>query len=239
MTALRRLALFLLALAVLLIAFAPLRFALDRIDADRRGLAAAEVEGTIWSGRLLDASYRGVRLGDVQARLRALPLLLGRSQLVLETLNGPGRAVLISGAGRSGLTDVTATLPFALTRGPVPLRGELRLEDVNVLFRDGDCQTASGRVVSDLLTRNAEFLQWQGPELSAQIACRGRSVLIPFRGARDGTEVNAILTFEADGRYRLESRVITPDLTLGAALALAGFERRPEGLTRVDAGRLG
>jgi general secretion pathway protein N len=238
-TALRRAALFLVALAVLLVAFAPLRLALDRAKVAERGLSAAGVQGTVWSGRLSAASFRGVRLGDLAVRLRLAPLLLGRTQLVLETLERPGRAVLISGGGGGGLNDATLSVPIDLSQGPVPLRGELRLQDVTVLFRDGGCETAEGRVVTDLLTRNAEFLQWQGPELSAEIACRGRALLIPFRGRRDGTDVSASMTVDAAGRYRLETRVVTSDLSLAGALALAGFQRRPEGLTRVDQGRFG
>lgn len=236
MTALRRTALFLLAFVLLLGAFAPLRLALERADVADRGLSAAAVRGTVWSGRMSEASFRGVRLGDLAVRLRPAPLLLGRTQLVLEMLDRPGRAVLIGGAG---LTDATLSVPVDLSQGPVPLRGELRLQDVTVLFGDSGCETAEGRVVTDLLTRNAEFLQWQGPELSANIACRGRALLIPFRGRRDGTDVSATMTVEADGRYRLETRVVTSDLSLAGALALAGFRQRPDGLTRVDEGRLG
>lgn len=238
MTGFRRLALFLLAFALLLLALAPLRFALDRIGASEAGLAAARVDGSVWSGRLDSASFRGVQLGDVTLGLRPLPLLLGRSRFVLETLGAPGRAVLVREGSRVGLTDATLTLPIQLTRGPVPLRGELRLQDVTVLFKGSACEEAGGRVVTDLLSRNGDFLQWQGPELSAEIACRGRTVLIPLRGARDGTEVNGTMSIEADGRYRLETRVVTGDLGLATALVLAGFRRRPNGLTRFNAGRL-
>jgi general secretion pathway protein N len=238
-TALRRTGLFLTALAVLLIAFAPLRLALDRAKLVQRGFAAAEVRGTVWAGRLGAASFRGVRLGDLAVRLQPAPLLLGRTQLVLEMLDRPGRAVLISGSGSAGLQDATLSVPIDLSQGPVPLRGELRLQNATVLFGESGCKTAEGRIVTDLLTRNAEFLQWQGPELSAEIACRGRALLIPFRGRRDGTDVSASMTVEADGRYRLETRVVTSDLALAGALALAGFQARPEGLTRVDQGRFG
>ena len=238
MTAIRRLILFLLAFGVLLIAFAPLQFALQRGGAGRQGLAAAEAQGTVWSGRLSRASFRGVQLGDVHVGLRPLPLLLGRSRLVVETLSAPGRAVLVREGDRSGVTDATLTVPIQLTRGPVPLRGELRLQDVSLLFRDGTCERAEGRVVTDLLSRNADFLQWQGPELSAEIACRGRAAFVPLRGAGNGTEVSALVSIEADGRYRLETRVVTQDVGLATALVLAGFQRRPEGLTRFDGGRL-
>jgi hypothetical protein len=203
-----------------------------------RGLAAAETEGTVWSGRLNEASFRGVRLGDLHVGLKFAPFLLGRSHLVLETLDRPGRAVVRKEGRRLALADATLTVPMNLGNGVIPLQGELRLQDITVVFRDGSCETAQGRVVSDLLTRNAQLLQWQGPELSAEIACRGRGVVVPLRGSSAGTEVNATLSFEADGAYRLETRVTTADPALASALPLAGFQRGAGGLIRIDAGRV-
>jgi len=240
--ALRRAALFAAALLVLLAVFAPLRFALDRLGLERQGLAAADVRGTVWSGRLVGASWRGLQLGDAAVGLQPLPLLLGRTRLTLETGAGgpsPGRAVLVRAGGTAGVEDATLDLPVRLLNTPVPLRGELRVQDASVLFRDGACLRAEGRVATDLLQRSAEFLQWQGPELSGRLACRGGALVLPLTGARDGTQVSTDLRLEGDGDYRLDTRVLTSDLGLGAALALAGFERRADGLARVDQGRWG
>lgn len=240
MTAVRRAALFAAALLLMLIVFAPLRFALDRIDAPRIGLAAAAVEGTVWSGRMEAASFHGVRLGDIRVGLRPLPLLLGRSRLVVETGETgatPGRAVLVRAGGRSGVADATLSVPVGFGRAAVPLRGEMRLQDVTVLFDGGSCEEARGRVVTDALARNADFLQWQGPELSGEVVCRGDAVVLPLRGSRDGTEVNATFSLEASGRYRLQTRVVTRDPALASALALAGFRSGADGLNRVDSGQ--
>jgi general secretion pathway protein N len=241
LTALRRAALFAAALVAMAVLFAPLRFALDRIDASRLGLAAAEVEGVVWSGRMRSASFHGLQLGDVHVGLRPLPLLLGRSRLVVETgENGPapGRAVLVGEGRRSGVTDATLSLPLVFSQAAAPLRGEMRLQDVTVLFDGTACDKAGGRVVTDVLARNAEFLQWQGPELAGEVGCRGDSVVLPLRGARDGTDVSATVSVGSDGRYRLQTRVVTRDPALASALTLAGFRGGPEGLNRVDSGRL-
>lgn len=240
MTAVRRAALFAAALLLMLVAFAPLRFALDRIDAPRLGLASAEVEGTVWSGRMRNASFHGVRLGDVHVGLRPLPLLLGRSRLVVETGEdgaAPGRAVLARAGRRSGIIEATLSVPVGFSQAAVPLQGELRLQGVTAMFKGGACEEARGRVVTDVLARNADFLQWQGPELAGEVVCRGDTLVLPLRGARDGTEVDATISLEADGRYRLQSRVITRDPALASALTLAGFRGGRDGLYRVDAGR--
>lgn len=241
MTALRRGALFAAALLVLLVVFVPLRWGLERLGLERQGLSAAEVRGTIWSGRLVGASWRGLQLGDAHVGLRPLPLLLGRTRMVLEIGAGgpnPGRAVLVRGGGVTGIRDATLSAPVQLVNAPLPLRGELRLSDVTVLFRDGRCAEAEGRVATDLLQRSADFLQWQGPELSGSLACRAGALTAPLSGARDGTQVNAGLQLSPGGAYRLDTKVLTSDLSLGSALTLAGFQRRADGLARVDQGRL-
>lgn len=240
MTPLRRGALFAVAFVLLLIVFAPLRFALDRAQLGTRGLSAAEVTGTIWSGELRGASYQGLALGDARVGLRPLPLLVGRVRLAVETLGGPapGRAVMVSGGGRDGIVDANLVAPVQMLNAPLPLLGDLRLEDVAVVFRDGACERASGRVTTNILQRSAGFLQWQGPELAGELTCRGRSLAAPLTGARDGTRVALTLRFEGDGRYRADTRVLTVDPALGSALGLAGFQPGVDGLMRVDQGRL-
>ena len=242
MTAIRRAALFAAALLVLLVVFAPLRWAMDRLGLEDQGLSAAEVRGTVWSGRLTGASWRGLHLGEAHVGLRPLPLLLGRTRMVIETDEGgpnPGRAVLVRGGGVSGLTEATLNVPVQLMNAPLPLQGQLRMAGVTVLFRDGRCEQAQGRIATDILQRSAEFLQWQGPELSGSLACRGGALVAPLAGARDGTEIRAGFQVTGSGAYRLDSRVLTSDLTLATALTLAGFQRRSDGLARVDEGRFG
>lgn len=241
MTALRRAGLFAAAFLLLLIAFAPLRWAMGRLGLEREGLAAAQVRGTIWAGRLTQASYRGLQLGDADVGLQLLPLLLGRTRLTVETGAGgpaPGRAVLIRGGGLRGVENATLIVPVQLLQTPLPLQGELRLSDATVLFRNGACHEAQGRVATDLLQRSAAFLQWQGPELSGELACRGSAIVAPLSGARDGTEISVTFRLDPNRAYRVDTRVLTSDLTLGAALALAGFDRRADGFVRVDQGRL-
>ena len=73
-------AVFGLATLLVLLAVAPLSLVLgDRAAA--AGLSAAEVSGTVWRGRLSDAAYRGLRLGDVGLGVRPLSLLAGCPRL--------------------------------------------------------------------------------------------------------------------------------------------------------------
>ena len=77
---LRRTAFFVAAFAFAAVALIPLRVATSWIGGP---LAAREATGSIWLGMLKEAQFGPVPLGDVQARLNVLPLLLGRARLSL------------------------------------------------------------------------------------------------------------------------------------------------------------
>lgn len=104
----RLLAVFGAAFLVMAILFTPLRMALGWLDADRAGLAAERVDGSIWGGTLHAASFRGLPLGDVRARL---DLLAGG--LRVETALGDG----VVRPGRNGFELVPAA-PQARPSGP-------------------------------------------------------------------------------------------------------------------------
>ena len=80
---LRRTVFFLAALALALLVLLPLRMAAGWFEMGGRGLAAREAEGSLWFGRLREARFGPVLLGDVDARLNVLPLFLGRARLSL------------------------------------------------------------------------------------------------------------------------------------------------------------
>src|SRR3546814_12494389 len=67
-----------------LVALFPLRLALDWLALDERGFAAREAKGSLWLGALSEAQFGSVELGDLQARLRTLPLFVGRARMDLE-----------------------------------------------------------------------------------------------------------------------------------------------------------
>lgn len=68
----RLLAVFGAAFLLMAVLFTPLRMALGWFDAEQAGLSATRVDGTIWGGTLHEASFRGLPLGDVRARLDLL-----------------------------------------------------------------------------------------------------------------------------------------------------------------------
>jgi general secretion pathway protein N len=226
---------FIVVLAVALIAFMPMRAAAGLISLDRMGLAAGSVTGSVWSGRLQDASFRGSPLGDVAAGVDPLALFTGTTRLRLEMASG--RAVLVKNGGRAGLVDADLQIPLALFPTAVPLPGTLSTQDLTAGFLDGRCVRAEGKVSADVLQRTG-LLGEGGSALSGIPACGAGALVLPLRGRTQSAVVELVLRIEGDGRYRMDTKVDTADPRLQSTLSLAGFVPAAGGRARTDQGRL-
>lgn len=233
-------ALFAVVLTAALILFLPLRTALGLMGADGMGLTAARVTGTIWSGRLEEAGFGGARLGDVAVGLDPFLLLLGRPQLKMEVQGGAvtGRAMLVGGAGGSGLAGAAGTAPLSLAPAGLPIQGAVSVRDLTAVFKAGRCVRASGRVSTDLLQRNAALVGDDGVLLSGEAGCQGGALVVPLQGSSRTAAIVLTLRVEADGRYGLDTRITTSDPALSSRLALAGFVIDGSARRRTDQGRL-
>jgi general secretion pathway protein N len=219
--------LFVAALAVTV----PMRLALAWASADRAGVSAAEVSGSMWDGRLRAAQYRGVPLGDVEASLDPFALFAGTRRLAVRgTL---GRATLVDGGSR-GFEMADAAIEVEHLRPAVPLTGRLRLESATLLFSANRCERAAGRIATDILQR-----AFNGPEVAGNLSCAGDAATAQLQGRVQDTEVSIILRLDGTGRYQAETRIVSTNPAVRGALALAGFVDNGDGLTRSDEGALG
>lgn len=232
--------LFALALAVALVLLTPLRAATGWLGLDRAGLSAERVSGVVWSGRLESAGFRGVPLGQAAVRLDPFGLLTGVQRLRVEARDGmaTGSAVLVRSGGQVGVTEAAGTAPLALTLAGRPIRGAVTVRDLAVTFEGGRCVRASGQVSADLLQRNGALVGQAGGLLTGRAACSGGALVVPLRGASASANVELRLRIEADGRYRMDTRIVTGDPALSAGLALAGFVADGDARGRTDEGRL-
>lgn len=169
-----------------LVALVPLRLGIDWLGLDRKGLAAREASGSVWLGALSEARFGPVVVGDVGARLRTLPLLLGRARVDVgrsdeaRPLEG---GVTVTRHG-FGIDDVTARLE--LEGLPV---AALDLADLSVRFSGGLCRSAEGRVKAEVA----------GAALAGQARCDGGALRLPLTSS-GGASLDLSLT--EDGRYR-------------------------------------
>lgn len=216
----------------MLVLLAPLRLALGWMGAEAAGLSARGVEGTIWSGRLRQAAFRGVSLGD--AKVALAPLRLGLA--VRADGEAQGRGVVRLRRQGIRLAGVDAALPLRRIAPAAPVAGELVLQDFHLHMGPDGCRAAGGAVA--LQEVQIGPVAPAGLRLAGGAACRGERLVVPLAGQASGVAIEANLSIDAAGRYELTTRLRATDPAAVAAAGLASFERGLDGFTRTDRGRL-
>jgi general secretion pathway protein N len=218
------------AFALALVALMPLQLVLPRTSWPP-GLAASEVGGSLWRGTLRQAHWRGAALGDLRLGLSPLPLLTGRQQL---WVRAPHARLAVSAGRLRGISGGNGVLPLPPVSG-LALRASL--EEARMLFDETGCREAGGRVRIEVALPGDTLPPLV---LAGTPACDGRSgrlVLAP-EDPTGSLQVEATLSIEADGGYRLQSLARSDDPALRAALMLHGFQEAAGSLSRVLEGRL-
>jgi hypothetical protein len=201
------------------------------MGADRAGVSAAGVSGSIWNGRLKAAEYHGASLGDVEASLNPFALLAGTRRLAVRgTL---GNATLVEGTSR-GFEMTDASIEVERLRPSLPFTGRLRLESATMLFSGNRCQRAEGRITTDVLQR-----AFNGPEVAGMLSCAGAAAIAQLHGRAQGVEVSIVMRLDSVGGYQAETRIVSTNPMVRGALALAGFIENGAEFIRSDEGVLG
>lgn len=211
----------LLALLFGLLLFLPMRVALGVAGLERLGVAAREVRGSVWSGRIDQLMLGNMPLGSVRAGLSPVSLFMGRARFDIARTKGLAddiRGALTVGFGRIGVDDVTGAVPLGRTFAPLPV-GSLMLEDVSAYYSGDRCGHAEGRVRARMAGQMPGLNLSQG--LSGVVTCDGDALLLPLV-SQSGMEKISLRIWRS-GRYTAEMRVETADPTLSATLGQAGF----------------
>lgn len=222
-------------LVVALIVTLPLRLALAWFGVAEAGMTAREVTGSIWSGRLVEARFGQIALGELAARVAPLPLLIGHARIELAAPDGAAGSRL-SGAidvtrHNIGLSHVTASLPVGNAFSPVPVT-TLELDDVSVGYAGDTCERAEGRVRA-LLTGDVAG-QRIPTTMSGSPRCDGTALLLPLTSpAGEGSTIR----IWRDGRYRTDLTLTTSDPAQVARLQGFGFVQTPQGMQLAIEGR--
>lgn len=220
--------LFLAMVFVMLVLLLPMRVALGAIGIADAGLAARRVDGSIWSGTIVDARFGQASLGDLSARLSPWPLLIGRARLIFAgpgVAQGTAAALPIGGSATVdrhaiGIADVTATVPTGTLFAPLPVTS-LTLDGLSVRFRDGLCEHADGRVVANIVG-DASGVPLPAA-MSGAARCDGDALLLPMT-SQAGSE-SVMLRIDGDARYRAELTLNPTDPAVIARLQELGFVR--------------
>lgn len=215
-----RIALILLFLLGILLFF-PMRIALGMAGLERLGVAARDVRGTVWSGRIDELMLGDMPLGAVDAGLSPWALLTGRARFDIRRRSGTADDIsgaLTVGFGRIGIDDATGTIPLGRTFAPLPVTS-LTMDDVTAYFTGDRCGHAEGRVRAQIAGQFPGLNLMQG--LSGAATCDGDALLLPLV-SQSGMEKISLRIWRS-GRYAADMRVETADATLADALARVGF----------------
>lgn len=217
-----------------LIALLPLRIALGMSDLQRVGFTARQVAGTIWYGRIGDLQLRSQSLGTLEVQLNPLALLVGRFSMRFNRMDDPQGGLngrLLSG-GMQGVKGVSGRIDVSQMFAPLPLVA-LELEEVTVLFRNGQCVDGSGRVTPVI---SVPIPGLTAGRLAGTLQCEGRRARITMTSGSGAERIEFYVT--ATGRYRGWVSVRNSVPEVASALGLLGFRPSPEGLTMSVEGRL-
>lgn len=209
-----------IAFAIGLIAIFPLRLAIDLSTGPESTLSAKQIGGTIWDGRIGDLGLNGQPLGTFDVAAKPLPMLIGRFEMHatrIDVGDGPLDMKLVTGGGREGVIDANGRVEVARWMAPIPVEA-LLLEDVTVLFDDGQCAEAEGTIRA--LPSFASILNID--EYAGVLSCNadGRAK-VEMATDRGGHQL--ALLFDAEGAVEAEARTSNAPPALAAALQLGGF----------------
>lgn len=222
-----KLGLLLFAIAAVIIFF-PLRLALSLTGSDE-AIAARQVRGSVWSGRIDDLTLggaRGLNLGTVQASVSLVQLLVGRVRLDLWRKQGAADDIAGAwtiGFNQRGIDDVTGAFAMGDSFAPLPMNG-LELEDVTVHFAGDTCAKAEGRVRARVSGQYAGLNLSQG--LSGVATCDGKAVLLPLV-SQTGME-RLSLRIRRDGHYSAQFALKSTEGGNAGALTMLGMTRNGE-----------
>lgn len=226
-------ALLVLALVMLL----PLRLVLGWVGVGDEGLSARRAEGSVWSGRLVEATIGTAPLGDLDAHVSPLALLAGEARLALDSVvDAPlttVHGVVVTSRHALGIAHMTANVGVGGLFAPLPVTA-LDLDQVTVRFRDEACETAEGRVRATL--GGAIGGLPLPASLSGSIRCDGAALLVPLTSAGGGEAVTMRVT--ADGLYHADFTLQPADPAAARRLQAAGFVEAAGGWRLTVQGRL-
>ncbi len=216
-------------LAIILLT--PMRVAISLSGAADAGLSASAVDGTIWNGRLRNASLRDLPLGDLAARLDPVGLSVGKIRLQVKNdgataLDG-GLVIRRRGVEPSGLS---VQAPLKALGLPSVLDGRLDLRDLTLRFVSGRCRKAQGQVAMT----PAQAL----PPVTGVLTCRGDDALAVLTGEQDGIGMRVEVRIDSRGVYTAQTRLQASNPGLLGLFGAAGFDVGPQAATRTDSGRL-
>ena len=220
----RRWSLFALVTLICAIAtFMPLRFAIAAAIPEYAPVTARSVYGSVWDGGVNDLGIGAFSFGDTQARLRFIPLLAGKAELLFRR-DGASATPDLTGSITKGLSGVsvdrlTGTASYAASKNILPI-SSADFQDFSARFANGKCRSAGGSVRLLLKTGAIPGINTDGGFLG-NAQCKAGALYLPMVSQSAMERID--LSIQADGKYSLSIRLNNVDPQSAVLLSVAGF----------------
>ncbi len=191
----------------------------------------AAASGSVWDGKLTNVSYGQQRIGDLSVKTDLMKLFGGKAggTLGLAREGFVGQAGISYGLGDgslelmdmkiSGDTAKVPGMPQAIARAD----GKFTLAVKDLKFTKGVCDTATGEVWTDALTK-VNVKGWVGPELRGPVTCEGGNLNVEAKGkAATGEDVLAKLSIGPKLDMAMTAMVANASSGAVEALTQIGF----------------
>ncbi len=190
--------------------------------------------GTVWHGQVFNLPLSG----PLEIRTRPMGFVRGGTPISFQSA-APGLS-LRGAAGPKQIKDLQYGAEYSvlpITDGRlVGLDGRVDLRIDEARFGAG-CETLTGTLRTDVLTRNRARFQWQGPELSGPLSCENGEIVATLSGRDNRSDIEAVMHINLAGSYRLETRVTSRDPEAAALLPLYGFQNNGGRFTLTEQGQ--
>ncbi len=239
---------FLIGAVVSAVAFTPLGFVLEKSGAAGAGAGWAQAQGTMLNGKIYGLHIGGQPIGDVSLRLRPVSLLSLAPEFDMQWggAGGQGAGVLSVSTGRVAVRELRAQQKISSIEGlTAPVRaigGTLRLTDAAFIITPNGCESASGQISTDAVSKAAEQYGRQFGLVEGALSCIENDVAMSLNGQSErGDKVHVDGRSSLLGESELNAAIVTQDSEIVLALSQVGFVLR-DGVWRYryqQRGRLG
>lgn len=213
------------------VAFFPMTMAADMASKQMPGFTYSEASGSVWDGTLTNVNFSGQQIGDLSVKANLFDLLTGKATgklgLMREGFAGQADLAYALANGALDIKDLQIEGRTGLVPGMPPAAaqadGKFTLQIKELKFDNSVCESASGEVWTDALTR-VDVQGWVGPELRGPVTCAGGKLLVQAAGkAATGEDVQAILNISSSLDMDMTATISGASPAAAQALTQLGF----------------
>lgn len=200
----------------------------------KENIGSLQYGGTVWDGYVL--GFPG--FGPITIDTSPIKALTGKPFFSMETRSANLSAKGVAKPGLFSNVTVQGNMEHVAAIDPrfAGLTGGFQMNMRELVFGK-TCESTSGTVSTDVLTRNGQNMGWTGPNLSGPISCEDGAFKMEFTGKDTQQSIKAVVRIIPDGTFRADVDILTNDTRAGAILPIYGFQPKDGGYSLLESGR--